>query len=313
MRHKTRFEAFAFSEADDRHTPLLAEISSPAQQVSRVFDFQSYFDSTLLENALLRQPTNDPIVSAREEQMPGYAVGLHPSSQTPIAIEFRVGAQKSSSGPLILKPGEFIRPYGLPGGKQGAFSGFRWGLPFGWLGGGLATMKVFQTPDAYVEWPEHAEIIFHRARYEILTPSTVPATIAGNWPMRFPWTQAAFGAVPISQAGDPALAVTPTRAMMVLRLETLAAAADAIAYFQGSNDFGLDSAGAVIAGEVVGVPITFGTRAPLNLTNIATEYQVEDAPSDMMRLSADFGGMALVSDDADIQGAFVDITRYGRL
>jgi hypothetical protein len=41
---------------------------------------------------------------------PGYVIGLHPSSQTPIAIEFRMGeGQKSSDAPLILKPGQIGR------------------------------------------------------------------------------------------------------------------------------------------------------------------------------------------------------------
>src|SRR5260221_7507391 len=164
MRSLREYNAVARSEASPQTRSILPETSAPVQQISRLFLYQSYFDSTLLQNAILEQTRNSPIVEStvQENQIPGYAIGLHPSSQTPVAIQFKLGAQPSSSQAIVLKPGQVVRPHGLPRGmNSGAFSGFRWGLPFGWLGGGVATLLVFSTPDADVSWPGTPEVIFH--------------------------------------------------------------------------------------------------------------------------------------------------------
>ena len=44
-----------------------------------------------------------------------------------------------------------------------AFEGFDYGLPFGWLGGGAATLVVFKTRDADVYWPGNPEIIYTKS------------------------------------------------------------------------------------------------------------------------------------------------------
>jgi hypothetical protein len=299
----------------------MPEISAPVSQISRQFLFQSYFDDTLLEKALLEQSANEPIVqsTSKEEQIPGYAIGLHPSSQTPVAIEFRVGGQPSSSHAITLKPGQIVRPHGQPrGGGPGQFSGFRWGLPFGWLGGGMAHLLVFQTSDSDVLWPGNPEVIFHRTRMQILDPAALPATRAPiNWPMRFPWINAVRGATSINQRGQPNIGIVPTRVLMTLRLDTLAAPADMRLAFQGTNDFGLDAAGVIIPAETVGFHHTWGTWAPPagGAGNLATTFQVDFLAERGMRLAADDGGVALIdmSVGGDLIDAFVDVVRFGTL
>jgi len=314
MNRFSAYNAAALGQISPSVRPLIPEPASPVQQISRVFAYQSYFDNTLLETALLVQKPGEPIVTStkKEEQIPGYAIALHPSSQTPIALEFKVGAQGSSSQAITLKPGQLVRPHGLlPGVKQGGFSGFAWGLPFGWLGGGLATILVFQTPDAYVHWTEETEVIFHRARFQILAPAGVTDPFRKNWPLRFPWSQALQGATSYNQRGQPVIGVTPTRTLWSLRLETLADPAEMRVYWQGSNDFGIGSTGAIIAAEASYIAKIWGTRTGL-LAGFA-EYEVEEVAGPLARIAADDGGVQMVSDDADIQDLFVDVVRYGKL
>lgn len=300
---------------------MLPDVLSPAQQVSRVFPFQSFFDSSLLHRAIAVQRQNEPIVYPDEVQIPGYALGLHPSSQTPIAVEFRVNEQRSSSGTIILKPGQFVRPYGIPAGqRRGSFSGFRWGLPFGWLGGGLATLVIFSTDDAFVRWSETTEVIFHRIRFMIKNPGAVATPFPFNWPIRFPWPHAERGGTtpPISQRGSPSIAVTPTRIIHSLRLSSLAAPAVYRMLWQGSNDFGLapspihGNPDEPVTTEAVWDEISWGTYAPTGVPGIS-EFPIAERTGVFMRLAADEGGVELVSTDPALQGAFVDIVRYGRL
>ncbi len=250
MTSLSKFSALARGLSVVEKHSNLPDTSAPGVAVTALFPFQSYFDDTLLEKALLLQSQNEPIVdsTAREEQISGYSVGLHPSSQTPVAFLPLVGGQPGSPQAVILKPGQIYRPHGRPGSKPGNFSGFRWGLPFGWLGGGVATLYVFPSADADVAWPGDAEVIFHRQRMKIIAPAAVIAQNAfKNWPMRFPWTQALRGSSSVSQKGAAIVSISrPTRVMMSLRLNVLAAAAEMRMILQGSNDFDLDSAGAVI-------------------------------------------------------------------
>lgn len=316
MRRLSAFENFAIAEDAPASRSILPDILSPAQQISRVFPFQSYFDDVLLERALTRQPQNDPIVAStlREEQIPGYAIALHPSSQTPVAIEFRVGSQKSSSAPHILKPGEILRPYGvIPGVRSGTFAGFRWGIPFGWLGGGLATLVVFETPDSHVHWTEGTEVIFHRARFQIQDPAAVAAPFPFNWPLRFPWTRALFESTTIPQGGKAAVAIAaPTRAVSVLRVPSLAAPAMARFHWIGSNDFGLDANGTPIVTEAVFSEQVWPTY-PASLIPGVPAFPLATLNDPSARLAADDGSLIITSEDAALQGQYVDIVRYGSL
>jgi hypothetical protein len=313
------YAADATAQAVPNVKPVIPETLSPAQQISRSFRFQSYFDDALLENALLDQRPNEVIVAStrKEEQIPGYAIGLHPSSQTPVALQFKIGGTFDSGHALVLKPGEVVRPLGLPRGIiTAAFSGFAWGIPFGWLGGGLATLLVFQSPDADVSWSGNPEVIFHRQRMQVVAPGALPAAASFNWPTRFPWVRAmrGTGASAASQAGQPQIAVEPTRTIMRLRMTTLAAPADMRVLLQGSNDFDLDSAGAVITTPVGFIDVTWGSFAGSGgAGDLATQYPYQELTGLIPRLSADDGGIQLVDLAGTLAGEFVDVVRYGRL
>lgn len=309
------------------------DVNAPAFEVSGVFPFQSYFSDTLLEKALLRQAPNQLIVestlngglgSKNPVQVNGYGLGLHPSSEAPVAVQFSTGAQQGSSTAYHLRPGQVIWPHGRPGGiaKPGYFSGFSWGLPFGWLGGGSVTLVVLRTADAVVTWPtDHNEIVYHRMRQKILTPVEANA-LAGagvytgplNWPQRFPWPGAVFGTSSLQQGGQPSLAVHPTRTALSLRLATVANPSMRV-YFVGSDPWAQLSNGLIDLTDVRATDITWNTWAQLvgAAAPFNSAFQTQILTGEMERYAANAGAVVFSSTDATIQDAFVDIVRYGRL
>lgn len=297
--------------------PIIPGSNSPGVMVTDIFTFQSYFDSTLLERAILPQLTNDPIVASTKKRVGigGYALGLHPSSQTPVAIVLEVGGSAAGQQAIILKPGQIYRPHGKPTEKAGHFSAFTWGLPFGWLGGGHANLYVFPSPDADVAWPGNAEVIFHRVRMQILAPAALPVAAPKNWPMRFPWTQALQGTNSVQQYGKPVIAITePSRVIMSLRLASLATADTMRILYHEDNDFDLDSAGAVIAGNTRFIDTVWGTYAAHGGANLAPNYPLMQLESAAARIAADDGGVSLVDLSAGtLTNAYVDVVRYGYL
>jgi hypothetical protein len=309
--------------APQQTVSAVPEMSSPAQQTSRLFAYQSYFDSTLLEKALLEQNKNVPIVTStvKEEQIAGYAVGLHPSSQTPVAIQFLAGGQPSTSQAVTLKPGEIIRPHGVGrGDRAGHFAGFRWGLPFGWLGGGMAHLKVFSSPDSDVLWGGNPDVIFHRQRMRIYDPSELDALVDApkNWPTRFPWTQAARGASSLDQAGSAGVAIVPTYTLMSLRTDALDASATMRILVQSSNEFDRDSANAPVVTPVRFFDYVWGTFAVTGgAGNLSAGYPMDFMPLPPMTLAADDGGIVLVDMTGTLSGGespvYVDVVRYGKL
>ena len=127
-------------------------MSDAILQDARVFPYQSYFDAVLLEAAVLAQGTGQLLVDsaavpARDSNTRGFGLGLDPSSETPIAVSFK-RYSGSASGAMLLRPGQIVFPFG----REEAFAGFRWGLPFGWLGGGLAGLTVIQNAKAELAW-----------------------------------------------------------------------------------------------------------------------------------------------------------------
>lgn len=299
------------------------DVLSPAVALSKIFLYQSYFDSSLLQNALLSQVLGQDIISSEDQTITGYSVGLHPSSQTPISIKFNSGSRSERSRVHTLKPGQILTPTG--GTKKHAFTGFSWGLPYGWLGGGMATLLVFKTADAEVRWSEGSEVIFHRATYAIKQPADL--TLAGsfnnapnNWPMRFPWPKAAaFAAAAQQQYSQPVLAITPTRVALALRgLTTLAASNTMRLIFQGTNDFALDSAGAIVTTVPLFQDIVWDAWTSLGTSgNLSTQRPVRVLINEpIVRLAADDGGVLFVDGsgvDAVFTEKFVDVVRYGKL
>ncbi len=303
--------------AIQQHT-ILPDTDSPGVALTQLFAYQSYFDSTLLEKAILTQSQNEPIVGSTKvtANVGGYMFGLHPSSQTPVAIRPIVGGSTASPQAIILKPGQTYRPHGRIEGRPGHFSGFDWGLPFGWLGGGVATLYVFPASDARVEWNGDPEVLFHRQRMKIVAPAALPANASKNWPVRFPWTQALRGASSVPQSGAAIISVgTPTRVEMSLRLASMVTASTMRMLIQESNDFGLDSAGAIIPAEALFDDYVWGTYAAAGgAGNLSTHYPVQQYDGPLVRLAADDGGVCLVDISAStLTNAYVDICRYGRI
>jgi hypothetical protein len=287
--------------------------------IPRLFQYQSFFDSTALEQAILTQPQGEAIISStgRDEEIGGYSVTLHPRSETPVAIRFKASSKEGNSYPIILTPGQSIRPFGTR-----AFQGFRWGLPFGWLGGGLATIVVTQDKDLETHFKaEPREMIFHRTRMLVrasafdFTAFVVPP----NWPTRFPWAGAIrAGVSPINQAGASMLSVQPTRTQLRFRQAAQALPCTVRFIFYGSNAFDLNSVGVIdataLAYEEVGVP----SIAAAGLNGAAQYPTVEVQSGLLASLGAELaigGGVAAISmgDGGNIDNTYVDVVRYGTL
>ncbi len=314
----------------EKQHSTLPDSNSPGVTVSEVFPYQSYFDNTLLEKALLQQSANQLIVDATtpangaitmmvKSNVAGYAVGLHPSSQTPVAVQPLLGGQTTSPQPVILKPGQIFRPHGKPiPGVNGNFSGVNWGIPFGWLGGGMATLYIFSSPDADVAWSGNPEVVFHRQRLRVypIGGDIQPSVLPYNWPTRFPWPQAVRDAESVDQKGKPSIAVEPTRMFMKLNLSTLVNACNMRMAIYGSNDFNLDASNSVDNTSLF-VDYVWGTYTfiPALTSPFDSMYSVVEGPSEISRLSADAGGLVLfdTSVTQDLAGQYVDIVRYGRL
>lgn len=327
------YDAAALGQDNDfssiiRHSAVPA-LHAPAVEISAYFPYQSYFDSTAQAQALLSQPQSDQIVQSTKSKpimSSGYGVGLHPMSEAPVAIRFFEGDQ-SSSQTYRLVPGQIIRPFGSPGGKPGAFAGFEFGLPVGWLGGGQVLLVILRTPDASVDWPKvPREIVFHRLRLQILAPASLPdptsaTTLVPNWPTRFPWVAAARlqSSVALSQAGPAAMIVQPTRIRMRLLLNTLAIASDMRMIMVGDDVFDL-------GGDFPGLTRSLTTQSYFDMTwpvtanlvgsvNLTTQRPVVEPnyATALMANNGVFGGMVLSSEAAALQTQYVDIVRYGIL
>lgn len=311
-------------QAGVKGSPTTGEIVAPAYEVSGLFNLQSYFHDTLLEKAILAQPANQPIVPStlsKPVMTAGYGLALTPSSQCPVGVQFYTGGMQGRSGVYRLKPGEVIFPFGRPGDENGQFSGFTWGLPFGWLGGGQATLVVLRTADARVTWgADHNELIYHRMRLKIVEASTLPVGAGAyngsvNWPQRFPWPSAVSGTNALNQRGRPGLGVFPTRTALSLRMATVVGATMRM-YFIGTNDFDTDSAGAATLTGVRAIDINWGTWAQQAgaAAPFTSAYQTLMLTGEAERFAADDGAVALAAPAAsELVDQFVDVVRYGRL
>lgn len=293
--------------------------------LSKRFQYQSYLDTTALEKALLVQPPSEQIVgsTSTDEDVTGFAVGLHPSSETPVAVQFAGSSVRGNSPVMILTPGQIIYPQGRRRDSQ--FSGLRWGLPFGWLGGGLATLVVFQHPETEIEWPDtRPEVVFHRFTTQIKASnfSFTGFTASPNWPTLFPWIRAlrlGTSSATISQASKPVLAVEPTRTLFRLRSTSEATAPIIRALIYGSNAFDFDSSGAAVLTAVGYEEMTFPTITQIGTNSPASQYPVlerQDGP--LLRLGCDGDAAAGVlfidtGEGGDVSNVYMDIVRYGRL
>lgn len=229
---------------DSMRTAGTAAESAGVVSLRNNFNPQSFYSSTLIEQALLTQNIAEPIVPStiKLEDTAGYGVALYPSSETPIAVQLLLGGGKSGSSTIILKPGDAYV-------SQQKFDGLRWGLPFGWLGGGAVQLRIMQERDDVLFLPAAPEIVFHRIRLPIWGVTGNPAAsgrgTSANWPRRFPWPNA-IDQNGNPQKGQPSIGVTPTRTIFRLRLAALASTARVRFLLLKTDDLDLGSDGATL-------------------------------------------------------------------
>lgn len=298
--------------------PQAALLGGAPVPVTFDFPFQSYFDSVLLQGALIPQGTTD-IVLGRLQTIGGLAVQLGPSSMTPISIDFNTGNGVPSS-PIVMKPGQIVRP--------GRFGSFRWGLPFGWLGGGVATLLVAQNRETDFGAPANSEVIFHRQRMVIQSPAAVNVALAPNWPIRFPWPGAVSGAVGGAAQGQQPVGgvVNPTKIMARLRMAAVPAGGVVTRFilinideFDRGSNYVAQASGAI--GGACSVDVQWQPWGQSGITVAggagALEYQVQEL--DLTTPIARLGGDQCVVVVVDVTpgaatgaiGQFIDIVRYG--
>lgn len=307
---------------------LAGEVAAPAFELNDTFWYQSYFDDALQEKALFRQNPNEQIVKStlhEDSTVSGYGAALHPSSESPVAVQFLTGGQQGASQTYHLKPGQLVRPQGA-GFENGQFSGIRWGLPFGWLGGGAVSLVLLRSHDARVEWAsDHVELAYHRIRLLIQDPAMVSVNAGAyngplNWPHRFPWPAAVFGTSSLTQRGQPALVVQPTRTAFSLRVAALVNPADVRLNWVGADVWAQgapDSQGNTTTSlaDVRATDITWGSWAqqagavaPFN-----SAFPTLLLTGEAERYAANAGALVPTSTDANLQNQYMDIVRYGRL
>ncbi len=302
---------------------------SPAgapDQVTKIFPFQSYFDASfeaLTPNpgsALLPQPTNSGIIQSTlqdKNQTEAYAVGLAPWSEAPIAALMQTRENGGFSSPLILRPGEILAPTGFARGEKfGTFKGINWGLPFGWLGGGLVSVFLFKSPDSLPDWvygPK--EVCFHKFQTTILVSSAAPpAAPRTNWPTRFPWQKAfrGVGATAINQVNSANLSVVPTKTVLRLNNIALAAPETCRVVFWGTDtlDQGADGLTPAVPSATANAYWEFNWP-----TNTAggwpAHQQMVVMPDEFSKLAANSWGITVEALAGPIVGATVNIARFG--
>lgn len=321
------FQAARGQVSSNGKVQVIADTDSPVVTFTRLYNYQSYFDSALLEKAIQQQNPQDPIATnTREEvQLSGYGIGLHPSSETPVAVVLKTGGRSGTSSPLVLKPGQVYFPSGTERGL--GFSGLSFGLPFGWLGGGMATLVIYQVPSAKSAWDTGAEVLFHRQRMKVYAPTDLAAAPAPgkisqapyNWPMRFPWPHALRGVNSVAQRGSATFAITrPTKVILALRgVNTLAAAAAMRLVFQATDDLSRDVNGNVVFTDPVFEDVTWPAFASLggagDLANADPVIQLNFL-TPATRLAANDGGVICVdASGGALAGCYVDVVRYGHL
>lgn len=278
-----------------------------------LFPLQSFFDNTQLNQALIAQDTNSPIVDEIDGvSVAGRTIGLHPDSQCPVAVRL-----KSKSGQVVvtLTPGQVIH-----GAIPDGFTALDWGMPFGWLGGGLAKLVIADSDDALIHWPQQkVEVLLQRVRMKILAdaaPSTTPAASVTNWPARFPWKNAyryntGTPSSPILQGGSPEIAAEISRIVMRLRVSNLAAPASMRILLQGTDDFDLGSDGVTLSyTDLSGVDVQWPQAAGIT----SAPYPVLSLTDVPAVLRGD-GAVATLSDmgNAALTNQYVDVLVYGKI
>lgn len=306
----------------------IQEAAGNVQLKSFIFPFQSFFDTTQLGQALTVQPTNESIIPSTLTPVasPGFGVGLHPDSQCPVAVRFKSNAGVGDSQVTVLTPGQIVTPHGCA-----PFSGFDVGLPFGWLGGGSAQIAIMKTPAAAMWWAAGAEVVIQRQRVLIQADGATP-TFSLGLPVGFPWKNALrynAGApgTPFSQGGQAVISAIPTRTELKLRLNVLASDALVLVLVKNTQAFDTSQTG-TLSGEYEVVPVLFPKIIGAPNAQFPTAGFSSPVPGGALSPVAPLGygnhspGVYLAGDDATfcvvnesgnaaLNGAYVDIVRYG--
>lgn len=278
--------------------------SRAISQIPVSFAYQSYLDSTLLEKAILSQRLNQGIVSSTksESQTEGHVIGLAAESDTPVA--FRIFGSERDSGIALLRPGQVLH--------TGKFTGFEYGLPFGWLGGGRGVIYVGNHEEALLNMgTSRPEMVFHRLRQKIAASANPLPALTRNWPLNFPWTHTLAGAGPTDQSGNPLFRVEPSRTLVRLRSAIIVPKTVGL-IFRGSREFDEKSDGTYTLTDTTSVQ-TFLQFSASTDPQVAL-YPMASMSEDFIRLACDEGGLTLVDlGDGALTNVEVDIVRFGRI
>lgn len=301
-----------------------------------IFAQQSFFDNALLELAVLDQGVGNFIAKNTVQQVDvaGYGVALHPTSETPVAVEFQRAGQQGSTATVILKPGQILFPFGRS--KEDRFQGLKWGLPYGWLGGGLAHLVIITSPEVVLDWPKaNDEVIFHRQRVPVYPLATDFAAISAlyadgsgprNWPTRFParTTRRLGTAIArIDQSGQPSIRVQPTRTALQLRLSAVAASGITRFVFLAPEAL-INAAPAAVPTESSVFDVTWGVTALVGAgLTLPAQFMVQEfTGGPLVTLGIEqpaMTGVVVFSDGASAAlnagagNVFIDIVRYGKI
>lgn len=292
---------------------------------NRYKPIQSFFDyrgQAVGAQALIANPPGTQIISKVSRNDSGYSIGLAPWSESPVAVSFKVGGQNGTSQPLILKPGQIMRPQGKASGATRAvnFNGFEYGLPAGWPGGGLVSLFVFPSPDAEVKWDAtFNQVLFHCQQLQIRITDTVPPASLKNWPVRFPWADGArydaTNNVALEQDGKAALSIVETtRVMLRLRGNIALANPEACRACLWGTDAFEHAADGLAVNQSQGYFYDFAWPGNQVVAGMAANDPIVDLPTSFFGIGGSLAGLTLdVADGSVLEDAIVDVVRYGRL
>jgi hypothetical protein len=293
----------------------LGSTTSGVVVLRKTFQYQSYFSTTLMERAILTQSPSEPIVPSTKqiEETGGYGIAVYPSSESPVAVQL-IGSGGSGGSPFIMRPGEVFR-------ASTPFDAIRYGIPFGWLGGGLVQIRVLQGKDDNVSFFGEHEILFHRIRLPVWALAAAPALgIRGtspNWPTKFPWPNA-YDLNGTPQKGQPSLAITPTRTVVRVRANVAAGFRMRASFYQ-TDDLDMQADGASydrIDTSASMLDLMWGGGAAASGFAIGALVGAEFPTMMMDQDASRLGGSNAIAAFLDMDGAvppgtFLDIERFG--
>jgi hypothetical protein len=282
------------------------------------FPLQSYFDSTLLSAAIIPSSANgNGIASSTLRNRPheGIGIALLPTSQAPLAIVPTMESGASAGAAVVLKPGEVYYP-GAP------FKALQYGLPFGWLGGGLVHLLILRENFGDVLFTGNPEVVIQRQRMPVRAPASNPASIAPNWPLTFPWLNA-INNLGGSQPGAAVFSVTPTRIALRLRSAPPGAGGVLRLFSWATDDFDAQNTALDVAStydalgtsaSILDVAFPSVTASAFQVGGVTVaEFPLVMYTANALRCGGPSAVVALVDIGSVYANAYVDIVRYGVL